>query len=626
MNLGKFEEAEEIFMDALRESKGALTAQAALYFYYRLRGKLSTAAKYEAEALSLETIDQLKTAQNHRSLIDPNFSYFATRKPSNSLMKMVGSGMVMRTKTKKTKGLQLKRRRGPSKLSSHSVAKVRRTSGYDEEEDSGMSDFIISDEEDGSSEDVSDSETRKLNARAVIILSSSDSDSEPVISKNSSYSSYSSLRTSNKKTVQFGSDSPLLIRTGTLDTPFPIDSDSSMIVCSPTEALSIDFEDEKKVKRCISRVIVRFKKGMEVLIPIERDDFTVRELISTAQMRFNRLFPEEAKHFGKISALSSSDNSAMLFPDDRLASILSADSEVLQAHFNSEKAGQDSPSKMNSIEEDFRRKLQILNLKPDGISEIKSLKTFQDRFRCASNQILDLSALSLDSQRFSEYAPFINKFHRQEDLKLLNLSENLLVDEDLRNLGCYACKEINLSMNFLQRPSAKMFKAFEFVDLSYNPIDVTWLLSNMGHFNGMNLIGCFELLTEELSLEQWSELGRLAGNLRRLKISLPPANDSFFANLCGDLEELELFGVDLNSEALVALSYLEKLKSLAFTACTFNRSAVEGLCKVLKRTSSLERLLIDESELDWQTVKDEGIRGNFTLKQVIHDGSIDDNL
>jgi hypothetical protein len=67
------------------------------------------------------------------------------------------------------------------------------------------------------------------------------------------------------------------------------------------------------------------------------------------------------------------------------------------------------------------------------------------------------------------------------------------------------------------------------------------------------------------------------------------------------------------------------LKSLTFTACTFNQSGVEALCKVLKRTSSLERLVIDESDLDWMTVKTEGIGGNFTLKQVIKDGKIEED-
>ena len=659
VNLGKLDEAEEFLLTALRESKGILSAQAALYFYYRQRGKKAEAEKFEAEALSLETIFNISTKVSRSCLIDPNFSYFATRKPSNSLMKMVGSGMVMRTKTRKTKGLQLKRRRGPSKLrsSTGSLPKMRRCEGDggSEVEDDGLSDFIVSDEESDSG--ASESETRKLETkRSLVILSSSDSDCEPATPRSPGR---------RKRVQQYGLDSPLMIQTDNLDgplvikggSPVKIDFDDEFSDCNNIELYSTQSNSytqrstqsnsymQRRTQNSTQRtvkVIVRFKKGIEVLIPTAFD-VTVKELMNSAQMRLNRLFPEESKQLGQICGLSlstaagsaASTASAMLFPDDRLDLILSRDSETLQAHFKQENNKlcdfNDSPSKLNSIEEDFKRKQQILNLKRDGNSEIKILKMFQNRFRNFKNQILDLSALSLDSNRISEYSNFINKFMKLSgNLKELNLSENLLCDEDLKFLNFSLffknCEKINFSLNFLQRPNFKQFSNCDFIDFSYNPIDVTWLISNMGHFKGLNLIGCFELPKEEGDDEEvkWKELAAALSSLKKLKISLPPSTEiqnDFFSNLCpSELEEIEFFAVEWQKpENLVEVSYLNKLKSLKFTACAFDEVAAETLSKVLKRNFNLESVEFSEIEMaegGWPLIQ----QGIGNIKQVIKDG------
>lgn len=621
-NLCKFEQAEEFLLEALRLSDEDVTVHAALFFYYRQRGKMTIAEKYEAEALSLETIDDLNTkVLNSSSLIDANFSYFATRKPSNSLMKMIGSGMMMKTKTRKTRGLQLKRRRGPSRPSiATGAVRMRRSQEYDE--DSGLSDFIVSEEEgeeeeedfEGERSDIEriDSDKKKLeSSRSLIFISSSD-ESEPEVK-----------RTVDKVVAEFGFESPLMIRTETLDQPISVECRKEGLKSQNNDDRSNTKNNQNK--RNSKRVVVRFKKGMDVLIPTA-PDVTVKELIKIAQTRLKVLFPEESKGLGQISGLSI-NNSAMLFPDDLLDIILTGDSEILEAHFKREseigiEIEIESPSH-NTIEEDFKRKIQILNLRANGNDEIKFLKTFKERFK--TDQVLDLSSLSIDSKKFSEYSSFINKFLKiSNNLKILNLKENLLCDEDLRSLSNFSCHEINLSSNFLQKPNMKFLLNYDFIDFSYNPINAKWLI-NQNFKNGLNLIGCFELKESKIFEEEeevWDDLGIAFTNLKNIKISFIPKNSSrFFSNFCSgtSLEEIEFFGINWKSEILVELSYLDRLRSLNFISCSFNRVALEALGKVLRRTCSLEFLSFKEIEFlenDWLLIE-EGIKSNFSIKKVV---------
>lgn len=637
--LGELEEAENCLLEALKQQcTRNFQAQTALFFHYRSRGKLSIARNYGDEALSLETVKMLESIKSEICLIDPNFSYFATRKPSNSLMKMVGSGMVMRTKTKKTKGLQLKRRRGPSKLRISTGPRVRRIEGRDDDSENGLSDFIVdSSSEESEVEQISGSETHfhitdKHNENhndnnnsvnkgfivkskpSLLVISSSDSEAtEPE-------------RHSIKSKFQFGS--PLLIRTESLSDPnFPNPENS------PNVPLRIDFDDQK-----LRKVIVRFKPGVEVIVPVHDVSLSVKELISLTQTRFDNLFPKESKDLGPICGLSliiggSGSNSA-LFPADKLKSVLSKDCEVLQAHFSqkisyscttSNNNQLDSPSRQLILEEDFKRKFQILNLKSDAQEEIRALKLFQERFRTAGRSSLNLSGLSLDSSRLSEFCGFINKFIKSSHVTTLCLRENLLCDEDLKYLNLSGIEEVDLSLNFLQKPNLKAFKC---VDLSYNPLDSTCLMSCCD-LREINLIGCFEGMSNNSVI--WRHVWDNLKNLKKLSICLPSdatIQRDFIIHLCENnpnLEELNLFavkweGTSSSSCALIELAYLDSLISVDFTANQFdNLPTVESLCKMLKRTSSIKRLCLKEVEFcegGAEFLKVEGIGHNFTLETV----------
>ena len=203
------------------------------------------------------------------------------------------------------------------------------------------------------------------------------------------------------------------------------------------------------------------------------------------------------------------------------------------------------------------------------------------------------------------------------------MKENLLIDEDLRSLPNFSCEELNLSANFFRKPNIKSVSDCEFINFSYNPIDITWLSNqNLNPVKGLSLIGCFELQegVESASIEIWEALGRNLSNLKKLKISfLPPQIHRFLTSLCnGALEENEFFAIEGNTDTLVELGNLEGLKVSTFTSCTFNRNALEGLVKVLKRTFSLEILNFHEIDFEDEefSVIEEGIKGNFSLKQV----------
>ena len=326
--------------------------------------------------------------------------------------------------------------------------------------------------------------------------------------------------------------------------------------------------------------------------------------------------------------------------------------------------------KLNSIEEDFKRKFQLLNLKGADADEIKNLKVLQERFKSSGREGLNISCLQLDSKIFSELVVgFVNKFLKLNKNKTsnhnhfgdvvndgslkftVNLRENLLVDEDLEGLTFPATIEyLNFSMNFFQKPMALKRIKCEFVDLSYNPIDLKWFLMHANSFfaSGINLIGCFESIinTNELEndrkkiVEMFSELGRVLSGFLEVKITLPPLDDfqeSFLTTLCNEtsrVEKLELFAVQWQgSDALGQLSFLESLKVLNLTACTFhksshplnnNNSIIESaLCKVLKRTSSLKKLILDETDLtisDWDILNCDGLKMNFSIEEISIEG------
>ena len=614
--VGMFEDAERCLLSALNEARGdrqgEMTCNSALFFLYRQRGRFSIASKFGEEAQSLETITGTQSTRKTIS-IDPNFSYFSTRKPSNSLMKMVGSGMVMRTKTKKTLGLQLKRRRGPSKLGFS--ARRRAASGkFDQnsvneytEDDEALSDFIVSEDEEQSDRSESESDTKLLTTKSLVpskalLIISSDDDEPSSMCRNTG----------------IALDSPLMIRTETLTDPFSSSSSPLSLSAAPWK---FDFETPtqqgKQTHNAVSKVILRIQKGVEVVVPVN-SNFTVAELIKSAQTRFERLFPAEMSRFGKINGLSlisSSSNSlnAMLFHDDCVSLILSKDLEVLQVHCSSESPGGlqcDSPSKFNSIEEEFKRKFQILNFKKDCQNEASWLKVLQERFSTVKSGRLDFSALSMDSMRLSDNSLLINKLVNlstgNSGLETLNLRENLLVDEDLRAFNVKEVRFMDLSLNFLQKPTALKAINCESIDLSYNPIDCDWLISNIAAFtkSSLNLIGCFN--TEN---SNWKELGKVLRLIRKLEISLPSCAESqmsFFTGLCEScdtvkIEELSLFAVDFSGteEFLVELSYVDTLKRLKFNSCSFKNGAIDALCKILKRSSSLEQFSFNENDVEF---------------------------
>lgn len=624
--VGKFDEAEGCLLMALNEARGGdregeMICNAALFFLNLQRGRISAASKFGEEAQSLETILTLPAAAKNKTTsvsIDPNFSYFATRKPSNSLMKMVGSGMVMRTKTKKTSGLQLKRRRGPSKLglnaprrreaaaseNGHSNGHAYTDDTDDEDDEGALSDFIVNSSGDEEEEPVeSDSDTKILTAKSpklsnsLLIISSDDE--EPRHYHHHGH----------RGNTGIAQDSPLMIRTVSLSDPF------SPPTASPVK--KIDFYEKPTTQQTnIGKVIVRIKKGVDVLVPVS-SRCTVAELIKSAQTRFERLFPSDASQcqLGRISGLSLSSPSsnspnAMLFHEDCVSSVLSADLEILQAHFsndnNSNKnnsASAESPSKFSSIEEEFRRKFQILNLKKDCQDEISWLKTLQERFNTAKNGRLDFSALSMDSMRLSDNSLLTGKLVKLATAGNLCLRENLLVDDDLKAVFSVAKEvsrlDLDLSLNFLRKPAALKSINPESIDLSYNPLDFDWVISNVASIakSSVNLIGCF--FNGNCN---WSGLGKSLRFLKKLEISLPPCPESqisFLTGLCepcGDaarIEELSLFAVDFCSdseEALVELSYIETLKSLKFDCCSFKNAAIAAICKILRRSTALERL------------------------------------
>lgn len=718
--LGRNEEAEACFMEALKEGKGNFSIQSTLYFHYILRGRRIAAEKYRDEALSLETILNFKkiTKIPASNLIDPNFSYFATRKPSNSLMKMVGSGMVMKTKTKKTKGLQLRTKRAIGREPGISTAggecfvtKKLRTLGPIIDSDEGMSDFIVSDNYISEESSESEPDTFKF---LTIKDNSKSSDSKDNISTLCIISSdvSSELDPGEEPNENFVYDSPLLIRTENLDilTPIPvtqgkIKNNMRTVVDKKIESDSNSNSDSKcnsnsKIpaasirKSKVHKVIVRFTKGKEVIIPITgKSSLTVKELIRTAQVRFESLFPDDFKQKETICGLSL--GAAMLFEGDLLESIVSRDFEILQAHFGSsnksskfmnsesEKFELDPDLNLNSIEEDFKRKFQLLNLKGADTDEIKDLKVLQERFKASGREGLNISCLQLDSKIFSNLVVgSVNKFlklnknktsdHNHIDIDVndktknintslkftVNLKENLLVDEDLERLMFPNTIEyLNFSMNFFQKPMALKRIKCEFVDLSYNPIDIKWFLLHANSFfaSGINLIGCFEstIITNgnenenendrRILLEMFSELGRVLSGFLEVKITLPPSTDfqeSFLTALCSDksrVEKLELFGVQWQgSGALSQLSFLESLKVLNLTACTFHKSPhnnnnnnnnnliiESALCKVLKRSSSLKKLILDETDLtlsDWEILNCEGLKMNFSIEEVSLEG------
>ena len=641
--LGKHNEAEVCLLDALSQSKGGAQVQAALFFHYRSRGEFVSARKYEEEALSLEIVMSLKTQYTTDCWIDPNFSYFATRKPSNSMMKMVGSGMVMRTKTKKTTGLQLKRKRGPSKLRISSERRVRRENGNDGDDScSGLSDFIVSD--DGENEDsanenvnmftVANCKNLSCKPAPLLILSSSDSEDTQTIAQVV------------KQNYTF--ESPFMVRTATLSDPFTNDASSPSPIGSPSR----DFNS------IIQKVIIRLKPGIEIVVPLKTRQ-TVKDLIKTAQTRFIKLFPAETRDFGKIVGLNlvrerelDGSISSALFLDDEIKLVLSRDSELLEAK-SSDEVGKDSHNRCvndlsrdlydpsaSMLNEDFKRKLLILNLKNDSKEEIKFLKLFQERFKSSNKNELNLSGLSLDSMKISEYSSFINKFLKFSNSnpngsRHLNFKENFVMDEDLNNLNFLEKKEfefenINFSLNFLQKPNLKEFSSF--VDLSYNPIDPTWLYSGTGRITGLNLIGCFDGIISSSNSNLWNCIGSNLRKLNTLKITIPSESGlqkDFILSFCKEnfeVKELCLFGVEWGGgrcEYLVELGYLDTLETLDLTSSTFTcRGALDSLCKILKRTSSIRKLVLEEVEMaggkdDWNFLEDEGIKPNCTLKIIV---------
>lgn len=623
--LGDLELAEEWLLKA-SGSKGdeSINAQTACYFYYRHRGKLTEASKLEPDLLTHETISILSKT-NDCALIDPNFSYFVTRKPSTSMMKMVGSGMVMRTKTKKTSGLVLKRRRrGAGGLGVKAKRKEVEDDTY--ASDGGLSDFIVSDELDAEDEekDVGRSSAPKSKHNRSIVVISDDEDEKK-------------QRPTPTPIVQF--DSPLMIRTETLEDLF--DSKLKPSTSDPAK-----------------KVFVRFKPGKQIVIPIS-DDLTVRELVRMAQMRFEKAFPEEARRVGKIDGLSlveGDHEGARLYVDDLLGLILSGDGDALQAHYtpstlntpntpstpnilntnskactNSTNSNTcDSPSRFNSLEEDFRRKLQILSLKSDNHDEINFLKSFQERFT-RTQRSLDLSKLGFDSEKFKEYSGMISKFlNLSPGLKELNLAESCLIDGDLKHLTRVP-SVLDLSNNFLMKPSASLLKDCEFVNLSYNEIDFNWLESNAVDFKGLGLVGCFENCDNDFDA---LKLGRSLSSLKKLTISLAAEMQTkFISGLCDKssrTEELQLFGFDWRgplADSLIQLSYLDNLRVLDLSCNRFGSSemGIEALCRILKRSCSLKRLVLDETDLregEWSRIQDEGIRGNFSLELIIKDAVV----
>ena len=631
--IGRFENAESCLILALNKARGCqegeLICNSALFFLNRARGRISQASKFGEEAQTLEvitsTLDVKKTIR-----IDPNFSYFATRKPSNSLMKMVGSGMVMRTKTKKTSGLQLKRRRGPGKSSLGGIRRraVQDNTNSNDDDDGSLSDFIVSDEEteqSGDESEISDeSESESVTritqisnlksvhkpSKSLLVISSDDEDDPKTVHTNSKsiihdigmdHDSPMMIRKLTDSPV-FLADSPLLVRTANLGESSPL-------------IPKIDFS-EKQQSSLVSNVIVRIKKGVEVLIPLS-PTCTVAELMKSAQTRFERLFPKEIKEFGRISGLSltsSTSNSlnAMLFHEDCVCLILSKNKEILQAHSftddNNSTVSFDSPSKFNSIEEEFKRRLQFLNHvqkdSKDTQDEVQWLKALQDRFNTAKAGQLDLSALSMDSKRLSGNNAIVNKL-KTVPMNHLILRENLLVDQDLAYLNMKELRFLDLSLNFLQKPAQLKGMCPDAVDLSYNPIDFDWIISNAAYItkSSLNLIGCFNSVSFN-----WKELGKSLRFVKKLEISLPPfleSQISFILGLCEPsestkLEELSLFAVDFldSEETLVELSYLDTLKRLSFNCCSFKNEGITTICKILKRATALERLIFKENDVE----------------------------
>ena len=632
--IGRFDNAESCLILALNKARGCqegeLICNSALFFLNRARGRISQASKFGEEAQTLEvitsTLDVKKTIR-----IDPNFSYFATRKPSNSLMKIVGSGMVMRTKTRKTSGLQLKRRRGPGKSS---LGGVRRrafqdnTNTNDDDDDGSLSDFIVSDEEVGQSgpeisdESESESEARIIQisslksshkpSKSLLVISSDDDDDPRTVHTNSKSIIHD---------IGMDHDSPMMIRKLT-DSPVFL-TDSPLLVRNANLGESsplipkIDFS-QKQQNSLVSNVIVRIKKGVDVLVPLS-PTCTVAELMKSAQTRFERLFPKEIKEFGRISGLSltsSTSNSlnAMLFHEDCVCLILSKNKEILQAHSSNSNEADfksvsfDSPSKFNSIEEEFKRRLQFLNHvqkdSKDAQDEVQWLKALQERFNTAKAGQLDLSALSIDSKRLSGNNAIVNKL-KTVPMNHVILRENFLVDPDLAYFNMKELRFLDLSLNFFQKPAQLKGMCPDAVDLSYNPIDFDWMISNAPYITKsyLNLIGCFNSASIN-----WKELGRSLRFVKKLEISLPPflaSQISFILGLCEPsestkLEELSLFAVDFldSEETLVELSYLDTLKRLSFNCCSFKNEGIATICKILKRATALERLVFKENDVE----------------------------
>jgi tetratricopeptide (TPR) repeat protein len=651
--LGRFGDAEASLLELKQQQQKTheqqgLWIEAELYFHYRLRGCPAQAEKYRDEALSLETVLHFQSSDNASSaftVLDPTFSYFATRKPSNSLMKMVGSGMVMRTKTRKTKGLDLKRQRGRLKQA------VRHTHKKDKDHDrekENLADFIVSSSSSNEEQEEEDSTAvtkrakKSIDPAVLVVISSSDDDESP--------KRFTRLRLS---------DSPASIPTFSVDSPLFVSSEkvSRPLEDEDSDTLdNFDFEAHSPPKASpvhnhryfATKVIIRIKKGSDILIPID-DSTVIEKLIESAQSRYERLFASDFKQLGRIRGLSL--NGAMLFEGDTIGSVVSIDSQVLKAHFEDTRESKllaQLPAVSNAIDEDFHRKFQILNLKRANDEEVVSLKTFQDRFTaaCGNGNVLNLSGLSLQSESFSEYSGLLNKFMRLRSSEItqfhLNLSDNFLVDEDLRYLSnCGCCVRVDLSKNFFKRPNWRLsFPNCTSLDLSYNPLDVKWFLSSSSSslFSGLeeiNLIGCFEQWSQEEVID-WGQLARRLARFRVIKLSCHLQGIcEFLQVLCGEsvaiegVEELTLFGISFMSEnnasvssgSLNHLGYLNNLRILDLTACTFNghMEAIDSLCTVLKRTLSLKRLVLSEMDLtreNWLYMRRNGIDLNFSLEQV----------
>ena len=121
-------------------------------------------------------------------------------------------------------------------------------------------------------------------------------------------------------------------------------------------------------------------------------------------------------------------------------------------------------------------------------------------------------------KRLSGNNAIVNKL-KTVPMNHLILRENLLVDQDLAYFNMKELVIFDLSLNFLQKPAQLKGMCPDAVDLSYNPIDFDWIISNAAYItkSSLNLIGCFNSVSFN-----WKELGKSLRFVKKLEISLPP--------------------------------------------------------------------------------------------------------